>query len=72
MRSFAVSLVDHPQNALSHLVQTRFSDLALREQDYLQERLSDYIRSLAAAFSNPLLRLNRQIRIHDDQTGEDA
>jgi hypothetical protein len=34
--------------------------------------LSDYIRKLEAAFSEPLARLNRQIRTHDDQTGEDA
>lgn len=34
--------------------------------------LSDHIRKLEAAFSEPLARLNRQIRIHDDQTGEDA
>jgi hypothetical protein len=34
--------------------------------------LSDHIRKLEAAFSEPLARLNRQIRVHDDQTGEDA
>lgn len=34
--------------------------------------LSDHIRKLEAAFSEPLARLNRQIRTHDDQTGEDA
>ena len=34
--------------------------------------LSDHIRKLEAAFSEPLARLNRQIRAHDDQTGEDA
>ena len=34
--------------------------------------LSDHIRKLETAFSEPLARLNRQIRVHDDQTGEDA
>jgi hypothetical protein len=34
--------------------------------------LSDHIRKLEAAFSEPLARLNRQIRVHDDQAGEDA
>lgn len=34
--------------------------------------LSDHIRQLETAFSEPLARLNRQIRVHDDQTGEEA
>lgn len=34
--------------------------------------LSDRIQKLEAAFSEPLARLNRQIRNHDDQIGEDA
>lgn len=34
--------------------------------------LSDHIRKLETAFSEPLARLNRQIRVHDDQTGEEA
>jgi hypothetical protein len=34
--------------------------------------LSDHIRKLEAAFSEPLARLNRQFRLHDEQTGAGA
>lgn len=72
--------VDRSRNRLSRLVQKCFSDLNLRERDDLQEWmtnravgpdkiawLSDHIQKLEAAFSEPLARLNRQIRTQDEE-----